>query len=50
MALIPRERFYKYNWAEYRCNHCFMIKDSKHKALTRRFQCSSPSQIAKCME
>ena len=33
MALIPRERFYKYNWAEYRCNHCFMIKDSKHKVL-----------------
>ena len=33
MALIPRERLYKYNWVEYHCNHCFMIKDSKHKAL-----------------
>ena len=33
MALIPRECFYKSNWAEYHCNHCFMMEDSKPNTL-----------------
>ena len=33
MYLIPRERFYKFNWVEYHRNHCFMIKDSKPNTL-----------------
>ena len=33
MALIPRECFYKSNWAEYHSNHCFMMKDSKPNTL-----------------
>ena len=33
MALSPTERFYKSNWVEYHCNHCFMIKDSKPNTL-----------------
>ena len=33
MALIPTERFYKFNWVEYQRNHCFLIKDSKPSTL-----------------
>ena len=33
MALTPTERFNKSNWIEYRCNHCFMIKNEKPNTL-----------------
>ena len=33
MVLIPTERFYKSNRAEYHRNHCFNIKDSKPNTL-----------------
>ena len=33
MALIPTEHFYKFNWLDCHCNHCFMIKDSKPNTL-----------------
>ena len=33
MALILTDHFYKCNWVECLCNHCFMIKDSNPSRL-----------------
>ena len=50
MALIPTERFYKSNWAEYHRNHCFMIKeDSKFNNILLENSIVA-GLIPKCME